>query len=113
MKNGFLIAALVFITAAFTYKPEVAKFKVFGNCGECKERIELALDQPGIRSAEWNIDSKIVEVVYVAEKITLKQIHELIAKAGHDTELAKAPDSVYAKLPDCCLYREKPNTHHD
>jgi copper chaperone CopZ len=88
-------------------------FKVFGNCTACKERIEEALDAPGIKSADWNIDTKELKLVYNPDKISIEQIHQLIAKAGHDTEKVKAPDSIYSKLPDCCLFREKPNTHHD
>ncbi len=87
--------------------------KVFGNCTSCKERIELALDAPGIKSADWNIDSKELKLVYNSDKISIDEIHQLIAKAGHDTEKIKAPDSIYNTLPDCCLFREKPNTHHD
>ena len=87
--------------------------KVFGNCTSCKERIEEALDVPGIKSAEWNIDTKELKLVYNSDKISIDQIHQIIAKAGHDTEKVKAPDSIYSKLPECCLFRENPNTHHD
>jgi copper chaperone CopZ len=87
--------------------------KVFGNCTACKERIEEALDVQGIKSAEWNIDTKELKLVYNSEKISIEQIHQIIAKAGHDTEKVKAPDSIYNKLPECCLFRENPNTHHD
>jgi hypothetical protein len=41
------------------------------------------------------------------------KLHELIANVGHDTEKVKAPDQVYLKLPDCCMYRDNDNTHHD
>lgn len=94
-------------------KPTTAKFKVFGNCPQCKERIELALDVKGVKSAEWNVDTKIIEVVFIADKISLDKIHLLIANCGHDTEKTKAPDNVYLKLPDCCMYRDNDNTHHD
>lgn len=112
----YLIAILVlftFLAYANVLAPVTIKIKVFGNCGQCKERIEAALDHKGIKSAEWNIDTKILEVVYVPEKITEEQIHHYIAGVGHDTEKVKAFDTVYQQLPDCCLYREKPNTHHD
>jgi hypothetical protein len=94
-------------------KTEKVTIKVYGNCTQCKARIELACDAKGIKMAEWNVDSKDLVVVYNPTKITLDSIHELIAQSGHDTELKKAPLEVYNKLPDCCLYREKPNTHHD
>ena len=108
-----IVAALVlgFLAMAFMVPPTKVTFKVYGNCGQCKERIETALDQKGIKSAEWNVESKMIEVVYVPEKITLDQIHKIINGVGHDTEKSKAADSIYQKLPDCCLYRENPNTH--
>lgn len=114
MKN--LIVALIVLLglqASAQTKTEKTSFKVFGNCSQCKERIESALDQKGIKMAEWNIKTKELTVVFNPQKITLEQIHELVAKAGHDTEKNKAPDSVYVDLPDCCLYRENPNTHED
>jgi GMP synthase-like glutamine amidotransferase len=36
-----------------------------------------------------------------------EEIKKAIAKAGHDVEGEKAPDSAYKKLPDCCQYRDK------
>lgn len=96
-----------------TKKPIEVSIKVFGNCTECKARIENACDVKGIKEAIWNIDTKMLKVVYLPEKITLEQIHALVTSVGHDTEKLKAPDSVYYAMPDCCLYRENPNTHHD
>ncbi len=115
MKNFFIIILAIFSLMAFKniQKPTTAKFKVFGNCPQCKERIELALDVKGVKSAEWNVDTKIIEVVFIADKISLEKIHLAIANSGHDTEKTKAPDNVYLKLPDCCMYRDNDNTHHD
>jgi hypothetical protein len=110
-----LIASLFLNYNAFAQKSKTEKvtFKVLGNCTQCKERIELACDQKGIKMAEWNIDTKVMTVVYNPSKITLEKIHEYIAAVGHDTELKKAEDKVYKDLPGCCLFRENPNTHHD
>ncbi len=115
MKNFFIIILAIFSLMAFKniQKPTTAKFKVFGNCPQCKERIELALDVKGVKSAEWNVDTKILDVVFIADKISLEKLHLLIANSGHDTEKTKAPDNVYLKLPDCCMYRDNDNTHHD
>lgn len=111
----FLSVVLVFSNRVLAQdkKTEKVTFKVYGNCSQCKDRIETACDVKGVRTAEWDIDTKVMTIVYVPSKITLEQIHEIIANCGHDTELKKAPDAVYQKLPHCCLYREKPNTHHD
>ena len=111
MKKIFAAFIIGFVAMSFIVPPTKAVFKVFGNCGMCKERIESALDQKGIKSVEWNVESKMIEVVYVPEKISLEQINKIINGVGHDTETSKAADSIYQKLPDCCLYREKPNTH--
>jgi periplasmic mercuric ion binding protein len=104
----FLFAvAVLFSQASFAQGKNVkANIKVFGNCGMCKERIETALDQGGVKVAAWDSKTKNLEVVYNSKKITELQIHELIAGVGHDTEKVKAKNEVYAKLPFCCLYRD-------
>ena len=118
MKRKNILSIVVFIIStitAFSQNSKVQKvqFKVFGNCPQCKERIEGSLDTKGVKSAEWNIDTKQMVVVYVPTKISIEQIHALIAKVGHDTDKQKGNDSVYLTLPDCCLYRDHDNTHKD
>jgi len=82
-------------------------FRVSGNCGMCENRIESAAAAlSGVNSADWNVDSKIMQISFNPEKITLDRIHKTIAAAGHDTELETAPDSVYQTLPECCTYRK-------
>ena len=108
--NIFYIFLFAFSLTSFTTfsqgKVVTANIKVFGNCGMCKERIETALDHPGIKTATWDTKTKNLEVVYNSKKISEQQIHEIIASAGHDTEKVKAKDDVYAQLPFCCLYRD-------
>jgi outer membrane receptor for ferrienterochelin and colicin len=88
-------------------------FKVFGNCEMCKERIEEAAKGKGIKSAIWDVDSKMLTLVYEPSSTTPEKVQQRIADVGHDTELKKAKDFVYKQLPDCCLYRDNDNTHHD
>lgn len=109
MKTFILfILATVAAFASFgqTEKVVTADIKVYGNCGMCKERIETALDQKGVKKAEWDSKTKNLNIVYVPAKITEQQIHDIIASVGHDTDKSKAKDDVYAKLPFCCLYRD-------
>ena len=81
-------------------------FKVGGNCEMCKDRIEkAALSLNGVGTAEWNTESKMIHISFDSGKTKLTDIHKAIAKVGHDTELEKAPDTVYEELPECCLYR--------
>jgi periplasmic mercuric ion binding protein len=51
-------------------------------------------------------------VVYSSSKISEMQIHEIIAKAGHDTDKVKAKEETYATLPFCCLYRDHEMKDH-
>jgi predicted transcriptional regulator len=107
--NSFLILLLILALPVFIQaqdKVVTANIKVYGNCGMCKSRIEKALDHKGIKKATWNTKSKMLEVIYVPSKITESKIHELVASVGHDTDKAKAKDTVYGKLPYCCLYRD-------
>ena len=83
-------------------------FKVAGNCGMCKTRIEeaaLALD--GVNSAIWHEESKMINISFNKDKLSLKDIHKAIAIVGHDTELETASQDVYDKLHGCCKYRKE------
>lgn len=99
----FAICALSFskppkyITVSFTAE---------GTCTMCKDRIEEALDKPGIKKAIYNASEKKVTVTYNPKKLEEIQLHNLVAIAGHDTEKVKATQAAYMKLPDCCKYRD-------
>lgn len=86
-------------------------FKVYGNCGMCETRIEKAVKSiDGIESAEWDKKTKMIEVKYNPEKVTLMDVHKAIAKVGHDTEKMEAENEVYEQLPACCQYERKDTT---
>lgn len=89
-------------TSAF----QKATIEVAGNCGQCKERIEAAVDVPGVRKAEWSPKTGLLTVVYKSEKISVQKIEQLVADAGHDTKTAKSTAKTYNNLPQCCQYRE-------
>ena len=81
--------------------------KVYGNCEQCKERIENATKSViGVRSANWSPNSKILQLEIDESLTNSEAIQQSIAKSGHDTEKFNAPDKVYKNLPECCLYRE-------
>ena len=82
-------------------------FEVSGSCGMCKDRIENAANSlKGVLSASWDISTKKIHIEYNNSIISLDDVQKAIADAGHDNSKYKAPDEVYAKLPECCLYRE-------
>ena len=82
-----------------------ASFKVFGNCGMCKRRIEKeAIATDGVKSADWDIETKILTISYDSDKNKLEDVHKNISKEGHDTEKVRADDDIYEALPGCCQY---------
>lgn len=85
------------------------KFKVYGNCGMCESRIEKAAKAvDGVSAADWDQDTKMIEVTFDDSKTTLDKIEQAIADVGHDTDLKKADDKTYDELPGCCHYDRKP-----
>ena len=81
-------------------------FKVAGNCGMCEARIEKAAKSVnGVTAANWDKETKMIEVSFDVAEANLKKIHEAIAGVGHDTELVQADDKTYASLPGCCKYK--------
>ena len=83
-------------------------FKVYGNCGMCKRKIEGALsDVKGIHYANWDADSKAMTVKYEPGAINTDDIKAKIAAVGYDSDTHRAPDEVYNSLHGCCQY-ERP-----
>ena len=80
-------------------------FKVYGNCGMCKNRIETSLKNvDGIKEVVWDVKTKMITVTFDPHKMTLKKIKETIASVGHDTDDVKADSKVYNELPGCCQF---------
>lgn len=110
---SFVLAAFIAapLLLAQDTSPVEAKVKVYGNCGMCKKRIEKAVSINPVKFAKWDKSTKVLTVAYLPAKITLDSLEQRVAAVGHDTDRFKAPDSVYASLPGCCLYRNAENTH--
>jgi periplasmic mercuric ion binding protein len=100
----FAILAMTGTSVLFA-QVKTEKFKANGNCGMCEKRIETAaLSVDGVTSAKWDNKTKVIEVVYNQSEANLHDVHKAVAKSGHDTEVLKANDEVYAKLHGCCKY---------
>ena len=82
-----------------------AQFTVKGNCEVCEKRIEkAALSIKGVKSADWDIPSNQINLIYDPNKVSLETLHTSIAEKGHDTSEARSKDEDYDKLPKCCQY---------
>jgi copper chaperone CopZ len=86
---------------------KTVSIKVWGNCEECKTRIEKAAKIDGVNNAVWNVDSKVLTLLYNPALTSVDKVQERIAAAGHDTEKFRATDAVYNNLPSCCHYERK------
>ncbi|MFA7445660.1 MAG: cation transporter [Flavobacteriaceae bacterium] len=110
----FLVVAFVGFTAQAQEK-EVKKNKnarydieVNGNCDMCKKRIEkAAYSVKGVKSAQWHSDHQDMHLIIDESKTSIEEVHKAVAKAGHDTDKAKADDKVYEELHGCCMYERK------
>jgi periplasmic mercuric ion binding protein len=79
-------------------------FKVWGKCGMCKTRIEKTVKAGGATNASWDEVKQMLTVTFDPSKTSKDALSKKLAAVGHDTELYKAPDDVYANLPGCCHY---------
>lgn len=109
MKNNnylFISIFLLVILNSFS-QTKSAKIVVDGVCMMCEERIEKkAIDVKGIKLADWNLDNRVLKVVYNEKNITINEIHEFLGSIGHDTEKKIASDEAYSLLDPCCQYRD-------
>jgi len=84
----------------------VSQLGVSGACEMCKMKIEnTAKSIGGVKSANWNLEAKVLNVEFDNSKTDLDAISKAIAAVGYDTEKDKADDAVYNALPGCCKYR--------
>ncbi|MFZ9846633.1 MAG: heavy-metal-associated domain-containing protein [Flavobacteriales bacterium] len=101
----YLFIFFIFINFSFKSTTTETSFKVSGNCEMCKQRIEKALKKvKGVKSADWNVQTHIVKVMYDAELTNVEKLHQAVANAGYDTDKAKSTDAKYKALPRCCQY---------
>jgi membrane fusion protein, copper/silver efflux system len=80
--------------------------RVSGICDLCKERIEKAAKSvSGVKTAEWSAETLMLDYSFDSSKCSVDEVAKVIAASGHDNEKAKAPDSFYKTLPECCWYK--------
>lgn len=115
MKTLNIYVALLFsifaINSSFAQTTEKNDtIKVWGNCGMCKTTIEKTARSAGATYANWNEDSKQLEISYAVAKTSSLKIQQAIAKSGYDTQDFTAINKAYNNLPGCCKYERKTET---
>ena len=106
MKTKYFFSALmIFCSANLFAQSKTDTVKVWGNCDECKDKIETAAKKAGAISADWNEDNYLLVANYNNDKTSGIDIQKEIAAVGYDTQDVKASDDAYNKLPKCCQYK--------
>lgn len=101
----FLFSSLFILFAQLVNaQTQTSTFKVAGECGMCKKKIETAAKSAGATYALWDVSSKALTVKYNSKKADEAKIQESIATVGYDTPKYKATDEAYNKLHECCKY---------
>ncbi len=103
----FLIGLLAFSTFHAQAQTETdTTLIVNGVCHMCKMTIENAAEIKGVSQVEWDVDSKVLALVYNPEITSLEAISQAINNSGYDTEIDTAPEEAYQSLHKCCHYRD-------
>src|SRR5689334_13513788 len=79
-------------------------FKVSGNCGMCKTKIEKAAKDAGAATAIWNMKAKELTITYNSSTTNTAKIQKKIADVGYDNAGFTATAEAYNKLHSCCQY---------
>ena len=113
MKSIFIlfITFLLSVGALAQSDIKTETFKVEGNCGMCKKRIEKAAYIKGVKRAEWDKNSHELTLIYRTSKTNPDLVASAIAKAGHSSEKAHASEKDYEDLPECCHYKTNTCEH--
>lgn len=98
------VAALAIVSNMVFAQTTTETFKVSGNCGMCKTKIEKAAKEAGAKEAAWDADTKLITVTYKTKSTNTAKIQQKIAEVGYDNAGAKAKDEAYDKLHGCCKY---------
>jgi periplasmic mercuric ion binding protein len=104
----FSILALTIGLCNFSFAQEKSDtFKVSGECGMCKKKIEKAAKAAGASYAAWDTKSKVLSVKYNSTSTNAAKIQQSIAGVGYDTPGFKATAEAYDKLDGCCKYERE------
>ncbi|HOY33435.1 MAG TPA: heavy metal-associated domain-containing protein [Bacteroidales bacterium] len=72
-------------------------------CGMCKTHLEEGLAfEKGIKNVSLDLETKVLTVVYNAQKTDEARVLTLVNNLGYDANDTKANPEAYEKLPACC-----------
>lgn len=111
IKKAFgVIVFTLFMTATNTLFSQTAEtgknyvdIKTSAQCGTCKSAIEKAVNNvDGVKSAELDLETKIVTVKYDVSKTNVDALKSAIVNIGYDADDVPADAKAYENLHSCC-----------
>ena len=106
MKKILLIICMAAISYTM-HAQDTLNIRTTAVCKTCKKTIEHDLSfAKGVKKATLDLDSKIISVVYDAEKTTPEKIREAVTKTGYGADSLAADPKARKRLPDCCRLDE-------
>ena len=101
---SILFFSIISFQFSYAQTSKSKTIKVNGNCSDCKKHIENSAIEAGATVANWNKNTKFLQINYDPATTSSAKIQSAIAAAGYDTQDFKASDSAYNKLDECCQY---------
>lgn len=115
--SAIVLALVILPFGATAFEKRIAQqdstvsLHVAGVCGMCKARIEKAAAGPGLKNANWDPATKILELQFVSGKFNIERAKQRILDVGHDVDDQRADETAYKNLPACCQYHDEKNVH--
>ena len=99
----FMLGATISTSAQKTPSVALTKFTTSAICGECKERIEKALNySKGVVYAELNMENKELTVKYKTKLLTEQKVKEIVTGLGYKAGDIERNLAAFKELPKCC-----------
>jgi len=100
MRYLFMLIAWLTLAANATAQKHTSKdsavtLTVYGNCEQCKQRIETAVKGRGVTTASWDIDSKVLSLVFNPSVISLDRIEQKKLPMPATTPNTKRPRMIH------------------
>lgn len=110
MKKFVIIILLLTGSIAARAQVEKVNIQTSAICEMCKYAIERDLAfEKGIKTADLDLETKVLTVKFSTKKTTADRIRERITKVGYNADSLQRDVKAYNALPDCC----KDGAHQD
>lgn len=103
MKKTILSLSLLLAVLIVSAQEEKVAIKTSAICEMCQYTIEKDMAfEKGVKSAELDLDTKILHVAYHPRKTSPDKIRKRITLIGYDADSLQRDEEAHKKLPFCC-----------